>query len=263
MEDQLLNQGTSTAPGTAWACSDQFTPESLLFGYYGQADGLFGVISAINEVSFVSASYSIDSAGTTTFTILTADGTVLISLAAPAFVSGTQFFTILSVPGAQDAPVTCDLVSINLGGQEPTPPVADGNLQAQLLNRGTQTVPQGAWDCGELAFGFYASGQALFGLPPQFFQVQYRVEGENVILSAPGVNDASLTNIAFSGPNDFSGVFNDGVSITEVQCTRTTLTLANSQFAFSQFEDSQESALSALKNLAFDKQPTVFSVTQQ
>jgi len=236
VEDQLLNQGTSAEPASVWSCVVPDTQDELAVGIYGQSDGLVGVLSPDGVLDFLSSSYTISAAGTVTF-VSEPD---LVILQTPDFTSGTTFTTNISLdidgtPGIDGSfDTNCQLVSFSANVPIPTPdintdpqPTPPGNLEARLLNRGTQASPQEGWDCEGTLLGFYGSGQGRIGLSPSFNVMEYAVNGDVVQIRANG-SVGELSNILFSGPDNFSTLLFDGSNSLGIDCSRFALSLSSS-----------------------------------
>ena len=258
-EDQLLNQGTSQSPVSAWACSvpDDTELDGLLIvlGFYGQGDGIFGLLDPDSGMVFGDQTpYTFDASGNATFITPLDDGTSLtVVLAAPVFIDGTTFTSSIGDGVDETFPTTCALIEIGTdtgtGNQPELPTTGSGDLEAQLLNAGTQANPLGGWTCEGFLFGFYGSGQGRFGAGDNFNTIQYTVTSADGIELSDGINTGSLSSIQFTGPDNFSTTFFNGEDTLGIECTRRELSLAQA--------DSRTSGLSLLKSMQFDKSLTV------
>jgi len=220
----------------------------LVFGLYGQSDGLVGFLAPDGRVSGLSAIYSVNASGDVLFLAQGNTGTIPIILQAPNFTSGTTFTS--TVTFGTDAPfdTSCGLISISPIAQDPVPtPIPTGNLEAQLLNRGTQAAPQEGWSCEGTLLGFYGSGQGRIGRDPNFNVMEYTVNSDTVDIRINGLS-AEMSNILFSGPDNFSTLLFDGSLTLGIECTRFGLSLASASRSASE----QNSVISQWKQLPHD-----------
>lgn len=227
VEDQLLNQGNSAAPLSAWACAVPGDVDNILFGFFGQPDGFLGFLTPDGDITGSGVSYTINTSGTSSFLVPLDNQLVPFTLQVPSFTSGTQFSTTITFGTETPFQTNCELTVITPDGQPPIgsePPAPTGNLESQLLNRGTQASPSEGWRCEGTLFGFYGSGQGRIGQEPSFNPMQYSVTATTVIIEA---NDTvgNMSDIQFSGPDNFSTLLFDGSNTLGIECTRFDLSL--------------------------------------
>ena len=253
-EDQLLNQGTSQAPGTAWACSIPNDSDFAVLGFYGQGDGIIGALEPSGAITGTQAPYVFDASGNATFTVQVESGPLAIVLAAPNFIDGTNFTSGLTVGNEPRFETNCELFGLTAagGGSEPeTGPTtgggSGGDLESRLLNSGTQANPAGGWSCEGLLLGFYGAGQGRIGQSDgngggSFNTMEYSIVGADELeIFANGVT-GTMSSFQFSGPDNFSTVVFDGSDTLGLDCTRQQFELASAS------AESRTTDLSKLKS---------------
>ena len=267
-EDQLLNQGTSESPINAWACSVPVDVlddgSSFVFGFYGEGDGIFGILATDGAVTGGPTAYSFGASGDAALIVEFNDGTTqTVILRAPTFTDGTSFSSSINDGGDAEFTTNCRLIQFadgadggtdtgtdtgtNTGTGTGTPAADGGNLESQLLNAGTLANPAEGWTCEGFLFGFYGAGEGRIGAGSSFNIMNYVVTGaDEVEISANGTI-GNLLAIQFSGADNFSTDFFDGSNTFTIDCTRFELSLSSAQ------ADSTTTGLSALKSIRFDR----------